>query len=189
MVPGSKNEALAGDLLEQFSQGRSATWYWRQAAAAIFVGLSKQLLILWIAGGFTVAWIFALNQFYGYFWVAAQNEAVIFTAARYEWTTPLSYWIGCFTAFNALPVALALSAYLGLTKILSARRFVRGLSAGLLAMAIGMRFCFPYAFIYTHRTLLGNFVASLPLFGALIIAMWAGRPTNAERRPVGDALT
>lgn len=40
LIPGSRNEALAGDLLEQFGQGRSALWYWRQVLVAILVGLN-----------------------------------------------------------------------------------------------------------------------------------------------------
>jgi hypothetical protein len=29
---------LAGDLIERYHQGRSATWYWRQVLAAILGG-------------------------------------------------------------------------------------------------------------------------------------------------------
>ena len=36
---GSHNEALSGDLLEEFRQGRSAGWYWRQVLSAIGVGV------------------------------------------------------------------------------------------------------------------------------------------------------
>ncbi len=38
-----KNEALVGDLLEDFTQRRSAAWYWRQVLAAIFANLVQQL--------------------------------------------------------------------------------------------------------------------------------------------------
>jgi hypothetical protein len=34
---GSQNEALSGDLLEEFQHGRSAGWYWRQVVSAIGV--------------------------------------------------------------------------------------------------------------------------------------------------------
>jgi hypothetical protein len=35
------DEALAGDLLEDFRHGRSVAWYWRQVFAAILVGFRK----------------------------------------------------------------------------------------------------------------------------------------------------
>jgi len=37
LTPGPRNEALAGDLLEEFRRGRSIGWYWRQALAAVLV--------------------------------------------------------------------------------------------------------------------------------------------------------
>lgn len=40
LVPGGMSDALAGDLLEQFGQQRSA-WYWRQVLAG---GISGSLL-------------------------------------------------------------------------------------------------------------------------------------------------
>jgi len=41
-------EALAGDLLEEFTRGRSAAWYWRQVLLAIVVGFGKEVRIHWI---------------------------------------------------------------------------------------------------------------------------------------------
>ena len=35
---GSHNEALAGDLLEEYQRGRSKLWYWRQVLIAVSVG-------------------------------------------------------------------------------------------------------------------------------------------------------
>ena len=57
MVSGVNNEALAGDLLEQFGQGRSAGWYWRQVIAAIVVGVYKEQRIFWIAVGIAPVWM------------------------------------------------------------------------------------------------------------------------------------
>lgn len=37
LVPGERNDALAGDLLEEFRSGRGAVWYWRQVLACIAV--------------------------------------------------------------------------------------------------------------------------------------------------------
>jgi hypothetical protein len=43
-TPGPRNEALAGDLLEEFRQGRSAAWYWRQVLAAIAIACFRETL-------------------------------------------------------------------------------------------------------------------------------------------------
>jgi hypothetical protein len=57
-IPGAYDEALVGDLLEEFRAGRLDGWYWRQAVAAGFVGwlnylsMRRSLLIfaaLWSA--------------------------------------------------------------------------------------------------------------------------------------------
>ncbi len=36
-------ESLAGDLCEQYQEGRSRWWYWRQVAAAIFLARTRFL--------------------------------------------------------------------------------------------------------------------------------------------------
>ena len=40
---GPANDALLGDLLEEYREGRSARWYWRQVVIAMFVGRSRYL--------------------------------------------------------------------------------------------------------------------------------------------------
>jgi hypothetical protein len=42
-IPGRRDQALAGDLEEEFQQGRSSGWYWRQALSACAVGWAKYL--------------------------------------------------------------------------------------------------------------------------------------------------
>jgi hypothetical protein len=195
MVPGGKNEALAGDLLEQFIQGRSAGWYWRQAIGAIAVGCSKEFRTLGAAVGVTVVWTSALTVFYGRFWAGAQMLALTTMAMRHGWDwrgagfLSSCFFIGSLTAFNALPVALAASMYLGLEGTFTVRRFLRGLSAGLLAMAISFRLSFVWSPILWYRPrFVGHLVFSLPLFSAVLISMWAARPNHDERRNLRPAL-
>ena len=40
LASGPHGDALAGDLIEQYRQGRSAAWYWRQVLLAILFGLA-----------------------------------------------------------------------------------------------------------------------------------------------------
>jgi hypothetical protein len=60
------DDALVGDLLEEFSQRRSAAWYWRQVLVAILVGFGKTVRHHWalviraVACGFAVGNIAAL---------------------------------------------------------------------------------------------------------------------------------
>jgi hypothetical protein len=42
-VPGKRDEALAGDLLEEFRAGRTGRWYWRQVVSAIAIALIRTL--------------------------------------------------------------------------------------------------------------------------------------------------
>src|SRR6266852_5468927 len=41
LVSGPHGHALAGDLIEQYRQGRSPAWFWRQALLAIVVSFTK----------------------------------------------------------------------------------------------------------------------------------------------------
>lgn len=49
LAVGRENEALAGDLLEEFRRGRSASWYWRQVLVAIVIGFAGGLRKQWPA--------------------------------------------------------------------------------------------------------------------------------------------
>jgi hypothetical protein len=66
---GYRNEALSGDLLEEFRSGRSAGWYWRQVLGAIAVGFTRnvrgnRVLILFAAlwSMFAPAWLLIVSR-------------------------------------------------------------------------------------------------------------------------------
>ena len=43
LMPGEANDALAGDLAEEYSAGRTASWYWRQVLSAITIRGLREL--------------------------------------------------------------------------------------------------------------------------------------------------
>jgi len=50
LAPGPHGDALTGDLIEQYREGRSKSWYWRQALLGIVICLVKDRTL----GGFAV---------------------------------------------------------------------------------------------------------------------------------------
>jgi len=41
--PRYRRDSLVGDLLEEYQQGRTRTWYWRQTGVAVLLGMRVQL--------------------------------------------------------------------------------------------------------------------------------------------------
>jgi hypothetical protein len=53
--PGRDKEALTGDLIERFHEGRSRAWFWKQVAVAIAVGILVGCRRRWPAFAYAVA--------------------------------------------------------------------------------------------------------------------------------------
>lgn len=69
------NEALSGDLIEQYRRGRSATWYWRQALIAIALRLVNDIREHKVLTARTVfvGWVVLIPWFY--VTIAVQRKA------------------------------------------------------------------------------------------------------------------
>src|SRR5690348_12238791 len=63
LLVNDSNEALAGDLLEEFQQRRSPGWYWRQVIAAIIVSLANAWRQQWVALTLQFAFIWAWTYY------------------------------------------------------------------------------------------------------------------------------
>jgi len=68
---GPRRESLVGDIVEQFQQGRSSRWLWRQTLATIFIGSAafvrayphravraSVLTIMFVSAIATATWLF-----------------------------------------------------------------------------------------------------------------------------------
>ena len=183
LPPRDRNEALAGDLLEQFRNGRSTTWYWRQVLAAGASTLRTQLRMRWLAIAFAFVWAtfgwpiwfsFFLNSF-------AQHAAWIW---RLEWPYSIilgstaamfsSLWSGTFAYLCVHAIATRSS--------LRKREMVRSLW---IAPLVYVLLALPL------RTLLGPMKLSIPTYVALsdaayfvslVAATWSIAPLSLALR-------
>jgi len=53
--PGSHNQALTGDLVEKFREGRSHGWFWKQVLIAIAVGVLGEVQRHWPCFSYAIA--------------------------------------------------------------------------------------------------------------------------------------
>jgi hypothetical protein len=128
LVLGKRNEALEGDLLEEFQQRRSESWYWRQVLGAI-LDLSNILRAGWVA---LSAVVFAAVWGYGDRVIVCLIHHSPWQKA-FDWIPP-EHPISIREAI-VFYLAVPLSVYLALARNLSLRTLTAGLSAGVLAFA------------------------------------------------------
>lgn len=84
LLPGHQDEALAGDLLEDFHAGRSRGWYWRQVFAACATGWLRYLRDRWLIFMFAVVWSMLAPV-----WTALQDK--ILHGSGQTWRMDLSF--------------------------------------------------------------------------------------------------
>jgi hypothetical protein len=106
---GGSNDALAGDLEEEFEHGRSLGWYWRQVLAAIVFGCGRQLRDHWSAGAFSVLW--AVTATPAYFLLLLKMRGLGFIGSA--WRLPWPYSMICELAISLGSVLLVV--WVGLT--------------------------------------------------------------------------
>ena len=115
-LTSGKRESLVGDLMEQYREGRSATWYWGQVLRAIIASTSEELiahkLIALRALALGLALYFLFSVPVGWLSIVAQRwigRAVISCAPDAFWCQFLS---NQFSAELLVYFACALSGWL-----------------------------------------------------------------------------
>ena len=104
-TPGSRNESLAGDLMEEFQSGRSAFWYWRQVFSAVTRRLISTSSSYFMPTVFAVAW----SNLYSVAWPTVVNSsmarAFFEKAANQDWP----YSSGMHAVSGITPASLSIS--------------------------------------------------------------------------------
>src|SRR5262249_23749486 len=111
---GSRNEALAGDLLEELRRGRSVAWYWGQALGARAIGLRSLLRAQRLAICYAILWTIPVHAFDVL--VARRAAALPLFAHRWqlEWPYSTGYDMLLFFGLHFLYIGFALLLYFGL---------------------------------------------------------------------------
>jgi hypothetical protein len=127
-----QDEALAGDILEEFSAGRSSGWYWRQVITAIAIGWARSifehrnaLLFATIWSLLSPAWELTIFRVY------SQSSFVV-PIVRIPWPWSTACFFGLFILQGLLFIWVGSLLYVAL--LLCARKTVdfRRLGRGLL---------------------------------------------------------
>jgi hypothetical protein len=187
---GNMDEALLGDLFEDFRRGRSAAWYWRQVLAAILVGFVRELRYRWVSTGFAIFWSYGFSLlFTRQLWPPPQLRHLL--DPLYGWAIKFDFPISMILMFvmffvflsvlQSTFVLLGLGLYLGAVQNFTVRGFLRGslmavsvivfaslglaLIGGVLESVVGLR---PPLFV-------AQLDISIPMFLGLVLSMATGR--------------
>jgi hypothetical protein len=98
LTPDDRDEALAGDLLEDFQAGRSKGWYWRQACSACATGWISYFGDHRFLVAFAVLWSMLAPAWIA-FAAALLNATRLDSLFREVWLLGAMAWLACNSIF------------------------------------------------------------------------------------------
>jgi hypothetical protein len=179
LVRGEDNEALAGDLLEEFGQGRSITWYRYQVLVAILLTLSKQLRARWICLLFAVVVSSAIS--FGQIWQSFNFEGLFTWGIQLPWPASLAFTVALWSASEGIILFVAFAVYLTTIRRFNRRNFLKGALVALVLLTLG-NLALPWIWLWHPPVVIFYTVIwRLPLFSSLVLATWAVPPKTPQR--------
>lgn len=176
-------EALAGDLLEEYSRRRSDAWYWRQVLAAIVADFSTELRVRWVSVVFalvvcgSVPWDQLFHN--------ARFRSFLSSGIQLSWPASFLAGVAIMSAFQGAILLVALGIYVVGIKSFHLRGFLVALCPALLVLVLGntavtMSQVLPWPVLPWPRLFFYYVLWRLPLFFGLVLSMWVAR-ANAAR--------
>ena len=182
LIRREDNEALAGDLSEEFAQGRSVTWYWYQVFVAILVALSKELRTRWVTILFAVLVSGVVS--YRQIWHSFEFEGLFTWGIKLPWPVSLVFTIALWSAAERLVFVVAFSAYLGAIRRLNSQLLERRVGSPGFAQSWEPSFILPIDSRPSRRSLLYRDLAIAPIFQPC--AGDVGSTTKSSTFRIGD---
>jgi hypothetical protein len=193
LTPAGKNEALLGDLEEDFTQGRSAAWYWRQVLAVIIVSFGQELRSRWTAIGFAALWTVVVLLFLRHIYTGPEIRPLL--DAVFGWASgfafPISvicvatFTIAALSAVETMAGLIGLGIYLVTTRTFTLRRFLRTTSIALAIVSLGNIVVAALVMIAepAHPTrFVGYMLESISVFPSLLAAVWTPSVENTKTK-------
>jgi len=184
--PGNHNQALTGDLIEKFRQGRSHGWFWKQVLIAIAVGVLGEVQRHWPHFSYAIAGA----AMPGFFWesVLGVRSVVHWYALPWPWSQLVFEWSPqALLALAALPVLAAALLING------SFHWISLLRTGVISVAlITLLHYLPDAFPWLLRPVAGKphfrtliIEPVFVFFSIFLVSAWLGcrSPRQAKARP------
>lgn len=202
LTSGDRDEALSGDLREEFGAGRTAWWYSRQVAVACIVSWWRTLrarvpLILFVLVWclLSPAWKAVCDRVLG-----SQTVVEAWSKWRGFWVFPaFGLWLACHSMFLWAGALVYAVAHRTFGPAIRRERLSRALVAAPLVFALvnGITFVVMNLYWYSLPGLAGQRLASLPIeqitdlrlladairlpyFVALLVALWSAVPISSR---------
>ncbi len=188
-MPGDGNDALAGDLIEEFRAGRTSSWYWRQVSSVIAIGGGREILhhrtVLLFAAAWSMlapAWLLMVAAFEQHFNLNARMLQLDF-----PWSTlcDLGLMLAANLIFIWAGILLYLIPHLWFRRNLRVRPLAQGILASIpVLVAIWVTLIvLPKQFLHAQAADRSS-LAPVPAYAITHLG-----PTEVRRIPPGQTWT
>lgn len=192
VAPMPHSNALAGDLFEELSSGRTLTWYWRQVSIAIATGIVLKSRAYALPLVFSACWSALYPLWQLSVWKAHFIQSIFHQWSALDWpySAPTSIAQGILPACTFIWLGLIIYCPLRSTRarIPSVLRLAGSLSLSLNVLLLALVLRGPFQEVFSHLHLLTAQTFGLssyyaPLVLSLLTAILTALPSTRGRNP------